>query len=154
MDKTQKSVDKPKRKVARDPEQELIEAVAQFKHDPLGYVKFAFGWGEGSLLAHGGPDAWQYSLLERVSALLTADPLKSQQFSVSSGHGVGKTALVSWLILWFMSTHSTPQVVVTANTRTQLESKTWRELSKWQKLAINGHWFEWTATSFYMKGMP
>lgn len=64
------------------------------------------------------------------------------------------TALVAWLILWFMSTRPHPQVVVTANTKNQLESKTWRELAKWHKLSVNESWFQWTATKFAQKGNP
>lgn len=73
------------------------------------------------------------------------------QVAVSSGHGIGKTALVAWIIIWFLSTRPFPQVVVTANTKTQLTGKTWRELSKWHGLAINRDWFEWTATKFELK---
>jgi hypothetical protein len=39
------------------------------------------------------------------------------------------------------------RVVVTANTETQLRTKTWPELSKWSRLAINRHWFRTQATS-------
>ena len=45
-------------------------------------------------------------------------------------------------------------MIVTANTQEQLEKKIWRELAKWHKLVRNGHWFEWTATKFYLKSAP
>lgn len=64
------------------------------------------------------------------------------------------TALVAWLILWFIATRPHPQIVVTANTKNQLEGKTWRELAKWHKLAICESWFQWTATKFYHKSAP
>ncbi len=64
------------------------------------------------------------------------------------------SALVSWLILWFMSTRPHPQIIVMANTREQLLKKTFRELSVWHKRLINKHWFEWTATKFYHKQHP
>lgn len=59
------------------------------------------------------------------------------------------SAETAWIILWAMSTR--PQLAgwVTANTKAQLQSKTWRELALWHKRAINAHWFEWTATRFY-----
>jgi hypothetical protein len=53
-----------------------------------------------------------------------------------------------------MSCRPHPQVVCTANTETQLLTKTWRELAKWHKLSANKGWFDWTATSFYMKSHP
>lgn len=69
-------------------------------------------------------------------------------------NSIGKSFLTSMAILWFMSTKPNPQVVVTANTKTQLDTKTWRELRKWHKLVINSHWFNWTATKFFKKDSP
>jgi len=59
------------------------------------------------------------------------------------------SALVSWLILWSMSTCVDCKGVVTANTEVQLRTKTWSELAKWHRLAINGHWFKLTATALF-----
>ena len=52
---------------------------------------------------------------------------------VSSGHGIGKSAQVSWWILWAISTAADTRGVVTANTDNQLRTKTWAELCdmKW-----------------------
>lgn len=131
----------------------LEEAIGAFVDDPLGYVYFAFAWGYDALVDEDGPDTWQADTLRTIGEqCLTLD--HALQLAIASGHGVGKTALISWLILWFMSTRPHPQVVVTANTKSQLQTKTWRELAKWQKLAINGHWFEWTATTFKYKPDP
>src|SRR6202008_3772819 len=46
-------------------ERELIEAIAEFYNDPLGFVWFAFPWGEESLKDE-EPDAWQISILPRL----------------------------------------------------------------------------------------
>jgi len=54
------------------------------------------------------------------------------------------TALINWIILWFMSTRTHPHIVVTANTKPQLQGKTWSELAKWHGLAINRDWFKRT----------
>lgn len=134
---------------------DLIDDIAGFFDDPLGYVLFAFPWGEPGQLADAtGPDDWQRDLLREVGEQIRerADPASAVrtaiQAAVASGHGVGKTGLVAWIILWFMSTREFPQIVVTANTKNQLDTKTWRELAKWHKLAINRDWFDWTATRF------
>ena len=74
------------------------------------------------------------------------------QIAVSSGHGIGKTALVAWIIMWFIQTRINPAIVVTANTENQLSNKTWRELAKWHKLCLMSHLYEWTATKYYLKG--
>lgn len=67
-------------------------------------------------------------------------------FAVCSGHGIGKTALIAWIILWFMCTRDHPEIIVTAGKREQLSGKTWRELAKWHKLCIVEHWFLWSQT--------
>lgn len=143
------------RKKVDEHENQLVEHITTFFDDPLGFVMFSFPWGEeGPLKDETGPDEWQTDTLNALSEEVkrnTGDPI---QISVSSGHGVGKTALIAWIILWFMSTRVTPQSVVTANTKEQLTNKTWRELAKWHKYAINGHWFTWTATKFYKKSDP
>lgn len=70
------------------------------------------------------------------------DPIR---MAVSSGHGVGKSALSAWLILWIESTRPRAKGIVTANTSDQLKTKTWAELSKWLNLAINKHWFDYSS---------
>lgn len=137
-------------------EMELVEDIAAFFNDPEGFVRYAFPWGQAGtpLAKETGPDVWQCDVMREMRAALLAGETADKalqtaiQIAVSSGHGIGKTGFVAWIILWFMSTRDFPQVVVTANTKTQLTTKTWRELSKWHKLSINSHWFEWTATKF------
>ena len=132
-------------------EQKLQDMVAGYFDDPLGFVLFAFPWGEegGLLESESGPDDWQQGVLLDVQKEMR-DPTHEGaiQINVASGHGVGKTALIAWLIIWAMSTRAHPQIPVTANTKEQLLNKTWRELAKWHKMAINTHWFEWNATKF------
>lgn len=70
-------------------------------------------------------------------------------FSVNDFILTHNSALVCWLIIWFMSTRPNGRAVVTANTAGQLSGKTWPELSKWHRMSINRHWFCWTATKFY-----
>ena len=133
---------------AVDPaEAKLQESIAQFVDDPLGFVLFAFPWGEGELEGQ-MPDTWQAELLEDIRRLLQEDYEEVQQHARASGHGIGKSALVAMLILWQMSCRPHVAGVVTANTQSQLKSKTWRELAIWHQRAINAHWFKWTATRF------
>lgn len=125
----------------------LADDIARFEFDPLGYVLYVFDWGHGDLTGEDGPDEWQREMLCDIGeAMRGADA--AVQFAVASGHGIGKTALSAWIIHWFMATRPGCAGVVTANTRDQLVNKTWREVSKWNGRAINGHWFDWTATAF------
>lgn len=71
------------------------------------------------------------------------------QLAVASGHGVGKSALVAWIILWSISTFEDTRGVVTANTEAQLKGKTWAELGKWHRLFIARDLFKLTATALF-----
>lgn len=64
------------------------------------------------------------------------------------------SSLVSWIILFIMSTRPKCKGVVTANTGEQLRTKTWAELAKWKGLCIVGHWFELNATSLQHRAWP
>lgn len=133
----------------------LAEEVSQFYDDPLGFVMFAFDWGEGELEGFDGPDQWQIDILIDIGEAVKdrgfngVDPVDPIKFATSSGHGIGKSALTAWLILWVMSTRPRSRGVVTANTVDQLKTKTWAELGKWHKRCITAHWFEVTNTSIY-----
>jgi len=127
---------------------ELLEELGGMSKDPLAFVKFAFPWGTGDLIEHEGPEPWQIKLLSDVRDGLM-DYASAIQFARSSGHGIGKSAVVAWLILWAISTFEDTRGVVTANTQTQLTTKTWAELSKWHRLFIARDFFTLTATSIF-----
>ena len=129
--------------------------MAGFRFDPLGHVLYSYPWGVAGtdLEDRTGPYDWQRDLLTRVGDKLRAgEPVHFPdvvQEAVSSGHGVGKSALVCWLIRWALDTREDTRVLVTANTEAQLRTKTWPELAKWHRLAITRHWWHWTATAYY-----
>jgi hypothetical protein len=131
-------------------EEGLITDIAEFYDDPYGFIMYALPWGEeGTMLEdQDGPDAWQRDQMLHIAKQLIFDPDANIRDATASGHGIGKTAEVAWIILWAMSTRPHLSGVVTANTTAQLSTKTWRELALWHKLLINGHWFKWSATSF------
>lgn len=131
---------------------EIAEELATFTNDPLGHVLFSYPWGEpGSELEDfpDGPDVWQREFLTYIGDQLKAGVAwqKAVQTAVASGHGVGKSTLVAWLILWAASTFEDTKGTVTANTETQLKTKTWAELGKWYRLFIGRDMFDLTATA-------
>jgi len=140
------------------PIDELLDQLASFSLDPLGFVRWAFPWGEpGTELENElGPEQWQVDQLDRIGQKLRAGGELGCviEEDISSGHGVGKSAQVSWLILFAISTHEDTRGVVTANTDTQLRTKTWAELAKWFQLFIAKSFFKFTATSIYINNDP
>lgn len=129
---------------------ELFDWLGSVSRDPLAYVQGAFPWGVvGSRLENfKGPNPWQRSLLERIrDGLLT--PSGAIMEAVASGHGVGKSAVVSWIIKWGIDTLPDARGVVTANTEPQLKGKTWAELGKWHALSLTADVFKLTATTYF-----
>ena len=126
---------------------DLAELMGECAHDPLRFVQIAFPWGEGSLRGFDGPDVWAVDFLTELGeevrkrgfdGVNSVEPIR---FCTSSGHGIGKSAMVAWLILWIMSTRPNCKGTVTANTAQQLRSKTFSELSKWADMSITKSWF-------------
>lgn len=136
--------------IGADPQQALLIDLARFAHRPLAFVYWAFPWGEpdSELAGLTGPMQWQIDILRKVEMRLIT-PHEAIRMARTSGHGIGKSALVSWLILWSISTFPDTKGVVTANTERQLVTKTWAELAKWYRLFIARHLFHMTATAIY-----
>jgi len=128
----------------------IIADLATLTHDPLGFVLYAFPWGSGELEGKDGPDEWQRGVLEDIGkGLLTSG--EAIQLATASGHGVGKSALSAWIILWAMATAPDTRGIVTANTEGQLRTKTWPEVAKWHRLSVCSFMFEVTATAIYSR---
>ena len=122
------------------------------KDDPLAFVLFAFPWGEpGTPLEHfSGPRKWQRELLNDIKEHIKQNKgridFETLRSATAAGRGVGKSALVSWLVVWFISTRIGGSVIVSANSESQLRSVTWAEITKWVAMAVNSYWFEISAT--------
>jgi hypothetical protein len=138
-------------------ENELAEFVGQFYADPLGFVKACFPWGEpGTPLAdYSGPDVWQTAFLTKLGTEVKARKFNGKtavaaiRMAVSSGHGIGKSVMVGWLVAWIMSTRPYAHGVITANTSTQLDTKTWPTIARWVKLCLTAHWFTVNSARMY-----
>ena len=138
-------------------EQDLITTLLGFRYDPEGFVRYAFPWGvKGTPLERvEGPRTWQLDEFKRIQDHLLLDQEKARiglpgsplYLAISSGRGIGKSAWLSMLDLWVASCWIGSTTIVTANTETQLRSRTMAELGKWQVMAINRHWFEKSSMS-------
>lgn len=135
-------------------EQELMARLWSpiIKDNPLAFVLYAFPWGKaGTPLEHfSGPRKWQREVLTELAEHIKQNNGKVDfdtfRMATSSGRGIGKSALVSWLVLWMLSTRIGSTTIVSANSEAQLRSVTWAEITKWLSMAMNTHWFEVSAT--------
>lgn len=128
----------------------------QIADNPESFVLFAFPWGRKNtpLEKFKGPRAWQRKALREIAEFIRVNKdriahdelIEALRKAVASGRGVGKSALVSWLVLWMLSTRIGSSVIVSANSETQLRTVTWGELTKWATMSINAHWWEPSAT--------
>ncbi len=128
-----------------------------FKDNPLAFVLWAFPWGKkGSPLERfKGPRQWQRDELEAIGAHIKENKARVARgedptvykSAVASGRGIGKSALVSWITLWMLSTNFGSTTIISANTDTQLTDKTFGELGVWLTMSINGFFFETTQKS-------
>lgn len=147
------------------PDDQLMDAISEFYADPLGYVMLNFPWDTEKSIqlvelkepyasrfpnCKYGPDEWACAFLDKIATKVkerafdgehAVDPI---QFATVSGHGIGKSVIVAWLVKWIMDTRPFAKGVVTAMTDAQLRTKTWAEIGKWHKLSLTEHMFTYT----------
>jgi hypothetical protein len=149
----------------RSKDDELADAIADFYDDPLGYVMFNWDWENDASIQmvelvepwksryklKYGPDKWACEFLEDLGREIkkrkfdgrsAVDPI---QFTTASGHGIGKSVLVAWLIKFILDTRPFSKGTVTANTDVQLRTKTWATLGAWHKKSLTADWFDYSA---------
>jgi len=143
-------------------EQELMARLwsPAIKDNPLAFVMYLFPWGvKGTPLEYfNGPRKWQREVLMDIAEQIKTNKLKplneqtnqidfeTLRLAVSSGRGIGKSALVSWLVIWMLTTRIGSTTIISANSENQLRSITWAEITKWLAMGLNSHWFEISAT--------
>lgn len=88
----------------------------RWRDDPKKFVTEALG---------ARPEPWQSKAL--------AAAVSHDRLAVRSGHGVGKTAFLAWLILWWLVTRFPARVAATAPTGHQLADVLWGEIAKWHR---------------------
>jgi len=150
-----------------DPNDLLAEDMGRFFADPLGFVMYAYPWDTDPELqivelaepwasrynSFYGPDIWACELLDEIGrqvrehGFVPGGPaVEAIREAIASGHGIGKSAMAGWLVDWIASTRPHSQGTVTANTATQLATKTWAQIVKWTKKCITVHWFTISAS--------
>ena len=138
-------------------EQELFTRILFYKFDPVGFVLFCFPWGKvGTPLENSkAPRHWQLVELIKIRDYIRAnrDAIKNGEdlhvlyMAICSGRGIGKSAFLAMVNYWVLSCWLGATAIITANTETQLRTRTMAEIGKWHGMAINGHWYDRTALS-------
>ena len=100
----------------------IADDLAGFYADPLGYVMYIFPWDTNKSIqlvelappyrkrfnSRFGPDVWACEFLDSLGAEIkqrdfdgrnAVDPI---QFATTSGHGIGKSVMVAWLVKFIM----------------------------------------------------
>ena len=86
-----------------------------------------------------GPSAYQE---EAMSKLIT-----ERRVSLRGPHGLGKTALAAWVVLWFGATRpEDTKIPTTASAWRQLEKYLWPEIRKWHRMCDWNKWADMGGT--------
>lgn len=123
---------------------DLVNFLAHTRHDPLLYVQYAYAWGQGDLEGELGPRVWQSEVLDYIGRRLRNPATRHLpiRIAVASGHGIGKSALFGMISDWGMATFEDTIVMVTANTETQLRTKTSPEIGRWFRRSVSCEMFD------------
>lgn len=114
---------------------ELTEGIRFYRKKPVRFVTDIIG---------ATPEPYQAEIMESVR--------DNPMTTVRSGHGTGKTALESWVILWYLMTHSYPKIPCTAPTQHQLNDILWAEIAKWINSSPLRSEMVWTKEKVYLRG--
>lgn len=131
------------------PLQADIELIRAWQRSPKQFIKDVWGLTperNNQLFIKGRHITWQQDdfLIAVEKAIAGLEP---KRISVRSGHGVGKTTTLSWLIIWYLICHLDAQVPCTAPTATQMNDILWKEVFKWiEKMPLHlRQKLEWTS---------
>lgn len=92
----------------------------------------------------------EYFLSDQQKEFLLAIQ-NNDKVSVKSGRGVGKTASVSFAVIWFLCCFAEPKVVCSAPSAPTLSSALWPEIALWLSRSLVKDLFEHTEKKCYLK---
>lgn len=78
---------------------------------------------------HATPDEWQADALRIVSQVGVS--VQTLRLALKACKGPGKTAVLAWIILWFLATRSYSKILCTSITEANIRGNLWPELNKW-----------------------
>lgn len=127
--------------------QQDVEIYKKMQKSPLFFVECMWGLipeRDNSKYIKGKHLTWQqHDILLAVEEALKGG---KKRISVRSGHGIGKSATLAMLILWYLFCYKDAQVPCTAPTSDQIHDILWKEVAKWLNLMPKPvrEKYEWT----------
>lgn len=117
-----------------------LDVLARWQSDAVAFVRECIG---------AEPDAWQIEALTAISTPAT------ERLAMKACKGPGKTAVLAWIILWFLVTRPYAKVAATSITGDNLSTNLWPELAKWiGRNPFLTSVLEWTKTRVVVKEAP
>src|SRR5512139_677923 len=94
-----------------------------YRDDPVGFVLDCIQWRPDE----DGPASYQAGILQQLPT--------ARRVAARGPHGLGKTALAAWALLWFALVWEGAdwKVITTASAWRQLEKFLWPEVHKWAR---------------------
>ena len=110
-----------------------LELFRRFQRSPLFFIEKMWGLTperDNNAFIKGKHITWQqHDVLLSLERAIRGEG--SRRISVRSGHGIGKSATLSWIILWFLFCFKDAQIPCTAPTSEQMHDVLWKELALW-----------------------
>lgn len=110
----------------RDDTEDYYQFGMKYWNDPAGFVLDCILWDKGK---GEGPTPYQIEIMQAM--------VDNRRISVRGPHGLGKSGLASWIILWFSLTRDACRVdwkiPTTASGWRQLVKFLWPEVHKWSR---------------------
>jgi hypothetical protein len=126
---------------------DLGQWLASVAHDPLKFVLEGFQWGRGELEHSSGPEEWQRWALTIIRDKMMGPGEAIAKIAVASGHGVGKSTLAAWIILWGIATAPDCRGLATGATEAQVMQRLRAELKIWSRRSRLESLFDLGATA-------
>ena len=128
-------------------DESLTTALGEAALFPEAFPDLAYKWDGLARLDGKQPRKWQRELLHDLGEQIRSrnfDPsgkhghttVDAVRLAVASGHGIGKSAVAAWIMHWAFFCWPLSRGLVTANTQTQVKTRTWAACGEWLRLSI------------------
>lgn len=135
-----------------------VEVFKEFQRSPIRFINAMWGLSpqhKDAPFIKGKHITWQQvQILEAVELALQKS--KPNRISIASGHGTGKSATISWLMLWYLFCFKDCQIACTAPSAEQMNDVLWKEAMKWIQKMPEGikEKYQWTGSHIRISESP